>query len=83
MIAALEARSRKLTETQILIETPYRNAQLFAALIAGLNPATRIAVAIDLTLPDELVAMKTVGEWRRVPAPALDRRPAVFLFLAG
>ena len=83
MIATLEARSRKLSETQILIETPYRNGQLFAALIAGLNPATRMAVAADLTLPEELVAMKAVGEWRCGPPPALDRRPAVFLFLAG
>ncbi len=82
-IRELEIRSRRGAETQIAIETPYRNAALFTALLGALQPGTRLAVAIDLTLPTETVLMKPISEWRKAPAPALDRRQAVFLFLAS
>ena len=80
-IRALEKRSRNERETEIFIETPYRNEALFAALMECCNESTRLCVAADLTLPGESVMMQTVGGWRREKR-RIGRRPAVFLLLA-
>lgn len=80
-IRALEQRSRREEETQIFIETPYRNDVLLAALLETCAPGTRLCVAADLTLPAESICARTVGEWRRAKA-VIGRRPAVFLLLA-
>ncbi len=80
-IRALEQRSRREQETQIFIETPYRNDVLFAALLDSCAPDTRLCVAADLTLPGETVSTRRVAEWRRAKA-VIGRRPAVFLLLA-
>jgi 16S rRNA (cytidine1402-2'-O)-methyltransferase len=80
-ISSLEQRSKRETETQIFIETPYRNDALLAALLEVCNPRTRLCVAADLTLPGESVHTRTVADWRRTKA-AIGRRPAVFLLLA-
>ncbi|MDF3011350.1 MAG: SAM-dependent methyltransferase [Burkholderiales bacterium] len=79
-IRELEARSRKERETEIVIETPYRNDALFAALLAACAPTTRLCVAADLTLPGENVATRRVSEWQGTAGPG--KRPAVFLLLA-
>jgi 16S rRNA (cytidine1402-2'-O)-methyltransferase len=81
-IRQLELRSRREKETQIFIETPYRNEVLLAALLEICKADTRLCVAADLTLPGESVTSKPVGEWRRA-RPAIGRRPAVFLLLAN
>lgn len=81
-IRELETRSRREHETEIFIETPYRNDQLFAALIEACAPGTRICVAADLTLETESVRTRTVAEWRRSKS-AIGKRPAVFLLLAA
>lgn len=65
--------------TQIFIETPYRNAAIFAATLAACRPTTSLCVAVDLTLPSEEVTCRTIAEWRRHAAPALAKRPALFL----
>jgi len=80
-IRELEQRSRREKETQIFIETPYRNDVLLAALLESCNPNTRLCVAADLTLPAESVVMQTIAGWRRAKA-AIGRRPAVFLLLS-
>jgi 16S rRNA (cytidine1402-2'-O)-methyltransferase len=80
-IRALEQVSREARETQIFIETPYRNDVLFAALLECCAPRTRLCVAIDLTLPEEKIAMLSIAQWRQARA-AIGRRPAVFLLLA-
>jgi len=80
-IRALERRSRAENETQIFIETPYRNETLLAALLECCEPATRLCVAADLTLPTEDIATRDVAQWRRLQA-SIGRRPAVFLLLA-
>jgi 16S rRNA (cytidine1402-2'-O)-methyltransferase len=81
----LEARSARERETQMLIETPYRNLALMQALTSSLKPDTRLCVAADLTLASETIITKRVSAWRAAPpAPAaLDKKPAVFLFLAA
>jgi 16S rRNA (cytidine1402-2'-O)-methyltransferase len=80
-IRSLEQASRAAQETQIFIETPYRNDVLLAALLECCAPHTRLCVAIDLTLPDEAIATRRIAEWRRARAP-IGRRPAVFLLRA-
>jgi 16S rRNA (cytidine1402-2'-O)-methyltransferase len=79
-IRELEQRSKREKETEIFIETPYRNDALFAALLSSCNANTRLCVAADLTLPGERVTTKTIGEWRGAAGPG--KRPAVFLLLA-
>lgn len=83
-IAALrehERHSRKLQQTQVFIETPYRNRALLDALGRSLDAATLVCVARDLTLESEWIATRPSRDWAR-DVPDLDRRPTVFLFLA-
>jgi 16S rRNA (cytidine1402-2'-O)-methyltransferase len=80
-IAELEARSARDAETQVFIETPYRNDALLADLLATCKAATRLAVAADLTGPAEWIRMAPVGQWRP-RAGAIGKRPAIFLLLA-
>lgn len=83
-IRELEALSRRQGQTQIAIETPYRNDALLAALVEHLQPGTRLAVACGLTLPGERCETRTVAAWRNQPAQPLGGRlPAVFSWLAG
>jgi 16S rRNA (cytidine1402-2'-O)-methyltransferase len=81
-ILSLESRSRAEKETQIFIETPYRNEVLLAALLDTCNPQTRLCIAADLTLPTESIKTLSVSEWRRAKA-AIGRRPAVYLLLGS
>lgn len=80
-IRALERRSRAERETQIFIETPYRNETLLTALLECCDPATRLCVAADLTLPTEEIITRDVVQWRRQQA-SIGRRPTVFLLQA-
>ena len=80
-IRELEARSKKESETEIFIETPYRSDALLAALLEACAPQTRLCVAADLTLPTESVSTRNVSEWRK-SGTAIGRRPAAFLLLA-
>lgn len=79
----LEALSRRARQTQILIETPYRNAALLGALVATLQPGTRLSVSCGLTAPAALTRSDTMSDWRAKPATLPADRPAVFSFLAG
>ncbi len=78
----LERDSRRLGQTQIFIETPYRNDRTLGAMLQALSPATLVCFATDLTLPGETVRTQTVARWRAQP-PALRDRPTVFLLLAA
>jgi 16S rRNA (cytidine1402-2'-O)-methyltransferase len=80
----LEQRSRKGRETQIFIETPYRNRALLDALTASCAPSTLVTVAVDLTLESERIATHTASDWKK-QAGAFDmhKRPAIFLMLAN
>lgn len=80
-IRALEQVSREARETQIFIETPYRNDALLAALLEACAPDTRLCVAVDLTLPEESITTRSVSQWRGA-GRVIGRRPAVFLLLA-
>lgn len=78
----LEAESRRHKRTQIFIETPYRNRQMFDALLGVCTRETRLCIATDIGLSSEAIATRHIGEWKKQPPPELDRRPTVFLLLA-
>lgn len=81
-IRRIELESRRHQSTQIFIETPYRNPQLFESLMERCGPETLLCIAVDLTGPAEEVATRPVADWRRRTPPAIARRPAVFLLYA-
>jgi 16S rRNA (cytidine1402-2'-O)-methyltransferase len=81
-IQALEKDSGRLRQTQLFIETPYRNAALFHALLHSCQPTTRLCVACDLTLGSESIITDSIGNWRKRPPPDIEKRPTVFLLLA-
>ena len=83
-LKTLETRSRQANETQIFIETPYRNDALLADAIAVLHDETRLCIACDLTLPSQQIISQSVRQWRKMPAlPSLKKRPAIFVLHAG
>lgn len=77
-IRELEARSRRERETQIFIETPYRNDVLLGALLETCTSGTRLCLASDLTLSSEDVRTKSVADWRNA-RHSIGKRPTVFL----
>jgi 16S rRNA (cytidine1402-2'-O)-methyltransferase len=78
-IRELEALALKGGQSQLFIETPYRNAALWQALLQGLHPDTRLAVSSGLTLPQALNRSLPVKAWKQQPAPLDKDTPAVFL----
>ena len=80
-LRTLEKVSGQLKQTQILIETPYRNDSLFADILSVCSPATRVCVACNITMPDAYIRTRTVNEWKK-EVPAIGKRPCVFLILA-
>lgn len=80
-IRELEAASARTGQSQVFIETPYRNAALWESLVKTLQPGARLAVASGLTLPTASVRSRLVRDWRKEAAPPVSNDvPAVFLF---
>lgn len=82
-IAQLEAESANRRQTQLFIETPYRNDKLFQALIAKCQPRTLLCVATDVSLASEQIQTRTIQQWKSQPVPQLNKRPSLFLLLAN
>jgi 16S rRNA (cytidine1402-2'-O)-methyltransferase len=80
-IAALEAKSARHNQTQLFIETPYRNEKLFTALLAHCHPQTLLCVATDISLPGEQIQTRSIELWKTQPMPRLNKRPSMFLLL--
>ena len=80
-IRELEARSRREDETEIFIETPYRNDVLFASLLEVSAEKTLLCLATDLTLPTEKIETRSVARWR-ASHHTIGKRPTVFLLLS-
>lgn len=76
----LETRAVQEHQTQLFIETPYRNEKLFKTLCQVLRPQTRLCIAAGITTADEWIRTLTVAEWRRTTLPDLSKTPAIFLF---
>ena len=77
----MEKISGQLRQTQILIETPYRNDSLFADILSTCSPSTRICVAANITMPDAFIKTKKVAAWKKEQL-IIGKRPCVFLILA-
>lgn len=82
-IQELETLSRRLGQTQLVIETPYRNAALLRGLLQALQPATLLSVSCGLTLAGGWTRSRRVADWKRQPVEMPADVPAVFALLAG
>ena len=80
-LSELEKRSAKENQTQIFIETPYRNMQLLDDILTTCKPATMLTVAADITGNNEFILTKTIEQWKR-KLPEINKIPSVFLLLA-
>ena len=80
-LKTLEKVSAQLRQTQILIETPYRNDSLFADILSVCSASTRVCVAANITMPDAFIRTKKVSEWKK-EGLVIGKRPCVFLILA-
>ncbi len=81
-IKQFEKKSKELQQTQVFIETPYRNNALLEELYKSLAPNTKLSIACDLTLPTEFIRTAPASEWKNSKEDLL-RRPAVFSFLTS
>lgn len=81
-LGELEQESQKRHQTQLFIETPYRNQAMFDAILQTCRPSTRLCVATELTQPGESVRTLSIAQWKKETPPDLERRPTVFLLLA-
>lgn len=77
----IEKRSLTHKETQIFIETPYRNQQMLEALLSTCNANTRLCIACHVSLPDEMIVTKRISEWKQSVLPELNKKPTVFLLV--
>lgn len=80
-LKTLEKVSGQLRQTQILIETPYRNDSLFADILSVCSASTRVCVACNITMPDAYIKTMKVGDWKK-SGLVIGKRPCVFLILA-
>jgi len=78
-IRELEVLAYQKDQTQIFIETPYRNQQMMEALVETCRLQTRICIAVNLTMPDEMIFTRTTEQWKRLKWPEIQKKPAVFL----
>ena len=81
-LAEIERHSARHGETQIFIETPYRNDDLLEDIVATCRPPTRLAIAVDLTAPTEWICMQPIERWRQ-SKKTIGKHPAIFLLLGS
>lgn len=79
----LESRSASEHQTQLFIETPYRNHKMIADILSACNPRTRLCIASGLTTEQEYIRSCTVKEWKQNPPPNLNKIPTIFAIYAG
>ncbi len=77
-IKLLEKRSRQDGQTQIVMDTPYRNQNLLEDLLSVCNPQTNLCIALDIGGAEQSIKTKTIGEWKKASS-ALAKKPALFL----
>ena len=77
-IKLLETKSMRDSQSQIFMETPYRNQKLLSDLISHCHPETYLCLAVDLTLPSEFIKTKKIREWKK-EVPDINKHPAIFI----
>ena len=80
-LKALEKQSKAERQSEIIIETPYRNDSLFADMLQTLSPSTKICVAADITLETQFIKTRSVASWKKTGL-TIGKRPCVFIILA-
>ena len=80
-LKVLEKASQRQGETQIFIETPYRNQHMLEDILAHCQPETMLCVAVNVSLENESIVSRPIAAWRSAPLPDLHKQPAVFLLL--
>jgi 16S rRNA (cytidine1402-2'-O)-methyltransferase len=78
----LERISRTHNQTQLFIETPYRNNKLIETLYQSLQGTTKLCIACDISLKTEYIKTRTIAEWKKTAKPELHKRPCIFLIHA-
>ncbi len=79
----IEKRAQTHNETQIFIETPYRNQHMLEAILSTCNANARLCIASQVSLLDEMIVTKRISEWKQSALPDLNKKPTVFLLLAS
>lgn len=77
----IEKLSARLHQSQIFIETPYRNDAMLADILECCNGNTRLCIAVNITAPDEMIRTRSVAQWKK-DLPVIGKRPCVFILLA-
>ncbi|MEM1326673.1 MAG: SAM-dependent methyltransferase [Bacteroidota bacterium] len=78
-LKSLEQKAKRFQQTQIFIETPYRNQSLVETAVQTLSPNTLFCIACDITAPKEWIQTKRIDQWAKIEIPNLHKRPAIFL----
>ncbi|HAF00885.1 MAG TPA: SAM-dependent methyltransferase [Methylophilaceae bacterium] len=78
----IEKDSKIQHETQIFIETPYRNTHMLEDILASCNLTTQLCIACNISLPDEYIMTKSIQTWKQTTLPDLHKKPTVFLLLS-
>ena len=77
--AFLENKIYNEDQTQIFIETPYRNAKIIETILNSLRPTTKLCIAAGITCENEYIKTKTIAQWKKEKLPELGKTPAIFL----
>jgi 16S rRNA (cytidine1402-2'-O)-methyltransferase len=75
----LEQKVQNENQTQLFIETPYRNAKMIETILGALNPKTKLCIAAGITCVEEYIKTRTVAEWKKEKLPDLGKIPAIFV----
>jgi 16S rRNA (cytidine1402-2'-O)-methyltransferase len=78
-IKQLEKRAKIENQSQIFIETPYRNHKLLDEILSTCQGNTKLCIACDITLDSEYIKTKSINEWKKIKLPDLNKRPAIFI----
>ncbi len=78
-LKVLESRAWAEGQTQLFIETPYRNQKMFQSLLTTLRPQTRLCIAAGITTSDEYIRTLQISQWKNTKLPDLSKVPAIFL----
>jgi 16S rRNA (cytidine1402-2'-O)-methyltransferase len=81
-LKAIEHRAKAHNETQIFIETPFRNQRMLEDILSHCSSETELCIACNISLPDELIVTKRIRAWKQTALPDLHKKPTVFLLLA-
>jgi len=78
-IKQLENKVWKENQTQLFIETPYRNAQMIQSILNSCKGETKLCIASGITTPEEYIVTRSISQWKKDKAPDLKKIPAIYL----